>query len=69
MDVASFEQEVIANAVREIGLVHIATSVGLGSDDVVSPLSKIEPISRAVVELKTDLRPSVILWNAVRTPT
>jgi hypothetical protein len=39
---------VIGDAMREIALIHIAASVGLGRDDVVFGIRKVEPVFRAV---------------------
>ena len=49
-NVARLEQEMIADAVRELGLIHLTMRVGLEGDNVVFSVREIKPILSAVVE-------------------
>ena len=50
----------VADAVREKGLIHVTASVGLGRDDVVFGVREIEPVLGAMVELEADFRAPII---------
>ena len=49
----------------EIGLIHLAASIGLGRDDVILGVREIKPVLGPVVDLEADLRASVIFRNTV----
>ena len=58
---SALEEEVITDTVSQVRLVHLAARAGLRSDDVVLSLGKVEPVLRSLVELKADLRMTIVL--------
>src|ERR1700751_3780539 len=64
-DVICFEDEVIADAMREIGLIHLTASIGLGRNDVIFGIREVKPVLGPVVDLEADLRASVIFRDTV----
>ena len=64
-DIVRLEDEMIGDAMCEVSLIHVAASVGLGCDDVVFSIREIEPVLGSVIELETDLGPTIVFRNAV----
>src|ERR1039457_4562023 len=64
-DKTCLENEVIGDTVGKVRFVHLAASIGLRCDDVIFCVREVEPVLAALVEFDSDLRPPVILWNAV----
>src|SRR6266567_1989089 len=59
------EDEVVVDAMCEVGFVHFATSVRLRRNDVVFGLRKVEPVFRSMIELEANLGSAVALGNAI----